>query len=369
LNTQEKNNSQPVNEFNQPIKGVSLNLDAWRRLKKNKMAIGGLFVVLFYILIASLAFIPGFPIHSYDKIILDHQHLPPSLTKTAGDLLYEKTEKKLSAIAKKRGRESLNEEEIQELKDLRHQIENETMEEDGKTIKVHQRRYLFGTDYHGRDMLARIVFGSQVSIGIGIVGTLTAMLIGITIGSIAGYSGGRTDYFLVRFIDIMYSLPYMILVIIFMAMFKSDNQIQRIINLYIAIAMVSWLTMARIVRGQFISLKNSEFVEAARSIGASKTHIIIRHILPNTLGIIIVFSTLSFPQFILAEAFLSFLGLGISAPFASWGSLISDAVEGMDLFPWRLFFPAAAMTIFLFAMNFLGDGLRDAFDPQSKNRL
>jgi len=369
LNTQEKSSSLPVNEFDQPIMGVSLNRDAWRRLKKNKMAIGGLFIVLFYILIALLALIPGAPIHSYNKIILDHQHLPPSLTKTSGELLYEKTEKKLLALSKKKGRDSLNEEENQELKDLRHLIETETMEENGKIIKVHQRRYLFGTDYHGRDMLARIIFGSQISMGIGFVGSVTAMLIGITIGSIAGYTGGRTDYFLVRFIDIMYSLPYMILVIIFMAMFKSDNQIQRIMNLYLAIAMVSWLTMARIVRGQFISLKNSEFVEAAKSIGASKTRIIIRHILPNTLGIIIVFSTLSFPNFILAEAFLSFLGLGISAPLASWGSLISDAVEGMDLFPWRLFFPGIAMTIFLFAMNFLGDGLRDAFDPQSKNRL
>ena len=364
MNTHATKNNQAVNEFNQPIKGVSLNKDAWRRLKKNKMALAGLFIVLFYALVAGLALIPGFPIYSYKKIILDHQHLPPSLTKTSGELLYEKTEKRLLALAKKRGRDSLNEEENQELKDLRHQIETETMEENGKLIKVHERRYFFGTDYHGRDMLARIIYGSQVSMGIGFVGSLTAMLIGISIGAMAGYMGGRVDHFLMRFADIMYSLPYMFIVIIFMALFG-----KHIFNLFIAIALVSWLNVARIVRGQFISLKNSEFVEAARSVGAGTGRIIVKHILPNTLGIIIVFATLSFPAFILAESFLSFLGLGISAPLASWGSLINDAVEGMDLFPWRLFFPGAIMTIFLFAMNFLGDGLRDAFDPQSKNRL
>lgn len=364
MNKLETNDTQEKNEFDQPIKGVSLNKDAWRRLKKNKMALIGLFVVLFYALIACLAVIPGFPIYSYKKIILDHQHLPPSLTNTSGELLYEKTEKRLLALAKKKGRDALNEEEVQELTDLRHQIETETMEENGKLIKVHERRYLFGTDYHGRDMLARIIYGSQISMGIGFVGSITAMLIGITIGAIAGYIGGRTDHLLMRFADIMYSLPYMFIVIIFMAFFG-----RHVFNLYMAIALVSWLDISRIVRGQIISLKNSEFVEAARSIGASTSRIIIKHMLPNTIGIIIVFATLSFPRFILAEAFLSFIGLGISAPLASWGSLINDAIEGMDLFPWRLFFPGAVMTIYLFAMNFLGDGLRDAFDPQSKNRL
>jgi oligopeptide transport system permease protein len=361
---QEKKNNLPVNEFDQPVKGVSLNKDAWRRLTKNKMALTGLFIVLFYVLVASLALIPGFPIYSYEKVILDHQNLPPSLTRTAGVLLYEKTEKRLVELAKIKGRDALNEDEVQELKDLRHQIETETMVEKGKTVKVHQRRYFFGTDYLGRDMLARIIFGSQISIGIGFVGTFTAMLIGIAIGAIAGYVGGRTDHLLMRFADIMYSLPYMFIVIIIMAFFG-----KHIFNLYIAIALVSWLTISRIVRGQFMSLKNYEFVEAARSMGASTSRIIIKHMLPNTLGVIIIFTTLSIPGFILAESFLSFLGLGISAPLASWGTLVADAMEGMEHYPWRLFFPGAIMTIFLFAMNFLGDGLRDAFDPQSKNRL
>jgi oligopeptide transport system permease protein len=156
----------------------------------------------------------------------------------------------------------------------------------------------------------------------------------------------------------------MLLVIIFMAIFGKS-----LVNVFVALSLVSWLTVARVVRGQIITLKNSEFVEAARSVGAGTVRIIFRHLVPNTLGIIIVFSTLRVPTFIMYEAFLSFLGLGISAPYASWGSLVGDAIEGMNLYPWRLFFPALAMTVFLFAMNFLGDGLRDAFDPQSKNRV
>ncbi len=246
-----------------------------------------------------------------------------------------------------------------------------------KTIKVsdtltaqiqasrkHARHYLFGTDYSGRDMLSRIIHGGQVSIAIGFVGTLTSVLLGIVLGALAGYLGGKVDYFLMRLVDIMYGLPYMLLVIICMAVFGRN-----ILNLFVALALVSWLTIARMVRGQVMSLKNSEFVEAARSMGASSWRIIFKHMVPNSLSIIIVYSTLRIPAFIMQESFLSFLGLGVQAPYASWGSLVGDAVTGMTLYPWKLIFPAIAMTIFLFAMNFFGDGLRDAFDPQSKNQL
>ncbi|MCP4297829.1 MAG: ABC transporter permease [Proteobacteria bacterium] len=351
-----------VEKFDLPIQGTSLNQDAWRRLKKNKMAIGGFYVILFFMAVSILG--PILPIHSYKKIILDHQHLPPSLTKNAGQLLYEKTEYRLTRLAKKRGRESLNEREQKRLSDLAGRIATETIVIDGNTILVHERRYFLGTDYHGRDMLARIIFGGQISMAIGLVGTFTAMFIGIVYGAIAGYLGGRVDYFMMRVVDIMYGLPYILIVIIFMAMFG-----QHILNLFFGIAFVSWLNVSRVVRGQVISLKNSEYVEAARSIGASNFRIVFKHMVPNTLGIIIVFASLEFPHFIILEAFLSFLGLGISAPFASWGSLVGDAIDGLNLYPWRLFFPALAMTIFLFSMNFLGDGLRDAFDPKSKNRL
>ncbi len=230
--------------------------------------------------------------------------------------------------------------------------------------KKHDRIYIFGTDYVGRDMLARIIYGGQISIAIGFIGTITSVLIGTILGALAGYIGGKTDYLIMRVVDVLYGLPYMLMVIILMAVFGRN-----ILNLFFALAIISWLTVARVVRGQIISLKNSEFVEAAQSMGASTWRIVFKHLVPNSLGVIIVFSTLRVPAFIMLESFLSFLGLGVSAPYASWGSLIGDAVEGMNLFPWRLLFPALAMSVFLFAMNFLGDGLRDAFDPQSKNQL
>jgi len=227
--------------------------------------------------------------------------------------------------------------------------------------------YILGTDDLGRDMFARIIYGGRISIAIGIVGTLTAALVGILIGAISGYVGGWLDNLLMRFVDIMYGLPYMLIVIIIMAMIGEKARGSFVV-LFVAIALVSWLTISRVVRGQIISLKNSEFVEAARSMGASSWRIIFRHLLPNTLGVIIVFSTLMMPSFIMNESFLSFLGLGVSAPDASWGTLVSEGVRAMESYAWQLLGPGIAMTIFLFCMNFLGDGLRDALDPQSKNR-
>lgn len=226
------------------------------------------------------------------------------------------------------------------------------------------RHYLLGTDYSGRDLLARIIYGGQISIMIGLVGTLFSVFIGIVLGALAGYLGGKVDYIIMRIVDVMYGLPYMLIVIICMAIFGRS-----IMNLFIALGIVSWLTIARMVRGQIMSLKNSEYVEAARSMGAKTWRIIFRHMIPNSLSIIIVYSTLRIPAFIMQESFLSFLGLGVQAPFASWGSLISNGVSSMTIYPWRLIFPSIAMTLFLFAMNFFGDGLRDAFDPQSKNQL
>lgn len=228
----------------------------------------------------------------------------------------------------------------------------------------HMRRYFLGTDYLGRDLLSRIIYGGQISIAIGLIGTITSVLIGILVGAVAGYRGGKIDYYLMRFVDIMYGLPYMLLVIICMAIFG-----RKIFNLFFALAMVSWLTIARMVRGQIMSLKNQEYVEAARSMGASTSHIILRHMVPNSLSVIIVYSTIRIPAFIMQESFLSFLGLGVQAPYASWGSLIGDGVDSMTLYPWKLLCPSIAMIVFLFAMNFFGDGLRDAFDPQSKNQL
>jgi len=525
---------QATNQFNQAVAGNSLTRDAWRRLKKNKMAVISIFIVVIYILLAITA--PILPIYPYDEIVLDHQNLPPSFTQNAGTLLLEKRladlytqawrsgslevseaeeemlwtwidanetnkvwdymlekgeqmsadgtftfsatdqrrierleeklmselkvsirslwytdpvsneREKLSSLSTEqlidlyldisgtdlvtlqaqytkeieqqilRGIKDQNpelpdaeyqqllERELEKLSDSRFesliksniltkitnqivndansQLEemamdetvlfpvkeeialNDTISAEVEATRINERIYYLGTDYQGRDMLSRIIYGGQVSIAIGFVGTITSVLIGIILGALAGYLGGKVDYIIMRIVDIMYGLPYMLLVIIAMAIFGRN-----ILNLFFALAIISWLTVSRMVRGQIMSLKNQEFIEAARSMGASTWRIIFKHLVPNSLSVIIVFSTLRIPAFIMTESFLSFLGLGVSAPFASWGSLVGDGVGSMALYPWKLFFPALAMTIFLFAMNFLGDGLRDAFDPQSKNQL
>ncbi len=342
----------PINEFNQQVKPVSLWADAWKRLRKNQMAIVGLWVTVFYVLVSILA--PVLPIYSYKDQVIDHQNLPPS-TRPAGEVMLEVRHAYMLRIAEKEGRTELSEEQ---------QAEYDALVADVAVNPEHQRRYILGTDALGRDLLARTIYGGQISIMIGFIGTVTALLIGIFFGAVAGYIGGWVDNLIMRFVDIMYGLPYMLIVIIMMAILG-----QNIFILFIAIALVSWLTIARVVRGQVISLKNSEFIEAARAMGTRKRRIILKHLLPNTTGIIIVYSSLSIPSFIMSESFLSFLGLGVSAPRTSWGLLVSEGVSTMTLYPWQLIVPAVAMTIFLFAMNFLGDGLRDAFDPQSKNRV
>lgn len=346
-----KKAEEAVNEFNQTMKPVSLWDDAWKRLKKNKMAIISLWVVLAYCLIALFA--PILPIYPYEEQVLDHTNLPPSF-KPAGEVMIQQREKYFAKVMAKQKRSEYTVEEAAELEEMRKDVESNP---------VHQRRYILGTDSLGRDMLSRTIYGGRISIAIGILGTVTALLLGVLMGAIAGYAGGWIDNLIMRFVDIMYGLPYMLMVIIMMAILGRN-----IFILFIAIALVSWLSIARVVRGQIISLKNSEFVEAAKTMGASPARIIAKHLLPNTIGIIIVYSSLSLPSFIMNESFLSFLGLGVSAPLASWGSLVSDGVKGMELYSWQLIVPAVVMTLFLFAMNFLGDGLRDAFDPQSKNK-
>ncbi len=344
-----------------PLKGTSLTADAWKRLRKNKMAMAGLILCSAYVLLALFA--PLLPIASYDTQIIEHQNLPPSFFRTAGELWLEKEAifmVKRNAVKDIVG---LTDEQKEELAANQALLAGETIEINGKTELKHQRWYPLGTDDLGRDILSRTIFGGQISMLVGILGALFSVLIGIVVGALAGYLGGKVDYFIMRFIEVLYGLPYMLLVIILMAIFGNNP-----VNLFVALALVSWLTEAQVVRGQVISLKNSEFVEAAKSVGAGTGRIIFRHLLPNTIGIIIVFATLRVPSFIMSESFLSYLGLGISAPEASWGSLIKDGVDSMQLYPWRLLVPATAMTLFLFFMNFLGDGLRDAFDPQSKQK-
>ncbi len=217
-----------------------------------------------------------------------------------------------------------------------------------------------GTDQLGRDLLTRLLVGGRISIGVGLCATVVALTIGVAYGAIAGFFGGKTDTVMMRIVDIMYALPFTIFVILLMVFFGRN-----IVLIFVAIGAVEWLTMARIVRGQVQSLKRMEFVEAARTLGFSNGRIIVRHMLPNILGPIIVYATLTIPAVMLLEAFLSFLGLGVQPPLSSWGVLIKDGAEKMEEFWWLLVFPGTVFSLTLFSLNFLGDGLRDALDVRA----
>ena len=301
------------------IAGTSLWKDAWRRLLKNRLAVFGMIVVIL-VAIASLVGpeiikrVNGF---SPDYIPSDSKLIKSFAPFTAPDGSFSWT-------------------------------------------------HPMGTDNQGRDILARVLQGGQISLMVGIIATIVSLLIGVAYGAVAGYLGGRIDNLMMRFVDILYSLPYIILVIVLLAMFRSSTPLGQLVLLFIALGSVSWLTMARIVRGQVLSLKHQEFVLAARATGVSTMRIIFRHIVPNTLGPVIVYATLTIPTVMLSEAFLSYLGFGVQPPLASWGSLATDGIQNIAIFPWQLIFPGVTMALTLFSLNFLGDGLRDALDPQMR---
>ena len=281
--------------FEDAEKGSSLWHDAWLRLRKNKLALFGGSVLLFMIVVALLT--PWIAPYSYEAQNLD---LGASLPSAA---------------------------------------------------------HWLGTDIFGRDVLTQIMYGGRISLAVGFIATAVALLIGVTWGAIAGYVGGRVDAVMMRLVDILYALPFMIFIVLLMVVFGRN-----ILLLFLAIGAVEWLTMARIMRSQVQSLRQQEFVEAAVSVGLSPAAIIRKHVVPNALGPIIVYTTLTIPSVMLLEAFLSFLGLGIQPPATSWGLLISYGAETMEEYPWLLIFPGCALTLTLFSLNFLGDGLRDALD-------
>lgn len=283
----------------QAPRGESLWTDAWRRLRRNHMAVaGGIVVILFVILCAGATWIAPY---GFSDINVIDKNQGPSL------------------------------------------------------------KHWMGTDELGRDLLSKILYGGRISFAVGILATLVSVVIGVIYGAISGFAGGRTDNIMMRIVDILYSLPYMFIVIILMTLFERS-----LMNLFIALGAVSWLSLARIVRGQVLSLKEREFVLAARAMGARNGRIVFRHIIPNVLGPVIVYSTLEVPGVMLSEAFLSFLGLGVQPPATSWGLLASEGANSITTYPWLIIFPGLALAIVLFSMNFLGDGLRDALDPQMR---
>ncbi|MEX3938936.1 ABC transporter permease [Paraburkholderia sp. BR10937] len=224
-----------------------------------------------------------------------------------------------------------------------------------------QGMHLFGTDELGRDLLARTLQGGRVSLEVGLLGTLVSGLIGVAYGATAGYLGGRVDAVMMRIVDMMYAIPYMLIAILMMTMFGRAFYL-----VVLTISAFSWLDMARVVRGQTLSLRSREFIDAARSIGVSSGSIIARHVVPNLIGVVVVYASITVPNIVLTESVLSFLGLGVQEPMTSWGVLIQDGAQKLESMPWLLLCPALMLCVTLYCVNFVGDGLRDAFDPKDR---
>ena len=301
------------------VVGTSLTRDAWRRLLKNRLAVFGM-IVVGIITVASV--LGPFLIKQITGLTPDYIPSDVSLLKSFPPFVGA----------------------------------------DGSFSWTHP----MGTDTQGRDLLARVLQGGQISLMVGIIATLVSLVIGVSYGATAGYLGGRIDSLMMRLVDVLYSLPYIIIVIVLLSLFRSQTARGQVVLLFVALGSVSWLTMARIVRGQVLSLKNQEFVLAARATGVTTPRIIFRHLVPNTLGPVIVYATLTIPTVMLTEAFLSFLGFGVQPPLASWGSLATEGIQNIAIFPWQLICPGVTMGLTLFSLNFLGDGLRDALDPQMR---
>lgn len=363
------------------IAGRSLGQLAFLRFRRNKAAMGGLFML---IAIALFSFAgPFFSSHAYDQVFSSYVTVPPSLKPFPNP----ETLKDVADSAAKRARLTLDSFELKDGVFTAKVSSSRPIDE--RTVRyfdrvnefkdtavgevsadklsmvltghVNQEYFPFGTDSNGRDLLVRVMLGGQISIAVGIAASLVSLGIGVVYGATSGYLGGRVDNVMMRLVEILYSLPFVFLVVVMVVFFGRSIWL-----IFIVIGAVQWLEMARIVRGQTLSLKRREFVGAAQGLGLTDWQIIRRHIVPNTIGPVIVFVTVVVPHVILTESFLSFLGLGVQAPLASWGTLISEGARNMQNAPWLLIFPAIFFVLTLFSLNFVGDGLRDALDPKDR---
>ncbi len=339
---QQRQQNAGVTKLDSRAKGDSLWIDAWRRLRKNRMAVLGLIIIILAVLVAIFAnFLAP---KAYDKQVLaDNNAAPRWVTQLFPSMIP---------------------------RDM------------GGYVTISES-YPLGADSLGRDMLSRIIYGTRVSLAVAFIGPLSAMLVGIPFGLISGYLGGRSDNLMMRFVDIMYAFPTLLLIILLMAFFRSstaqnepgtlaytlgrlDASMGGMLFIAIGVGFTSWMGLARLVRGQILSVREKEYIEAARSMGVGTRGIMFRHMLPNILGPIIVAETLTIPTYISYEAFLSFIGLGVQAPTPSWGGMIADGARAITSYPSQAIFPAVALFLIMFAFNFLGDGLRDALDPRMR---
>lgn len=375
------------------VQGVSLWADGWKRLKRNPAAMTSLWILGVIVTLALLT--PMLPLQSpIYQDVKNRELLPPQWDSFSLDI-------------------QIYDEETAGLEEQFLTVQGQDEEEDARLLSLIEAREkthpiklywnnpgvlvtwmiqirmaifgdycipsIFGTDKLGRDVLSRVFWGSRVSLACGFIATFVSLIIGVSYGAISGYLGGRVDNIMMRIVDVFYSIPFIFIVIFIMSFLSSpgireplkDNGIEQIHVFFLLIGAIYWLTMARVVRGQVISLKNEQFIEAAKTIGATRMQIVFRHLVPNVMGIVIVYLTLTIPAVIRFEAFLSFLGLGVNAPDISWGLLVNEGVQVITVvksYWWMIAFSGMALAMTLFALNFLGDGVRDALDPKLKNK-
>ncbi len=374
------------------VQGVSLWADAWKRLKRNKAAMFSLWSLIAIVLLA--VFTPLLPLQSpIYQDVKNRELLPPQMESySLGIKEYDQETERLQSEAQTHAEGSTEREALMAEVDARvqkHPIQlywNDPGFISNGMISLRLMIFgdfcipsLFGTDKLGRDVLSRVFWGSRVSLACGFIATFVSLLIGVSYGAISGYLGGWVDNLMMRLVDVFYSIPF-IFIVIFIMSFLSGPDVRGVLNEYgvgqihvffLLIGAIYWLTMARVVRGQVISLKNEQFIEAAKTIGATRMQIVFRHLVPNVMGIVIVYLTLTIPAVIRFEAFLSFLGMGVQAPDISWGLLVNEGVQVITIIKsywWMIAFSGLALAVTLFALNFLGDGVRDALDPKLKNK-